>query len=237
MHVNSQKIIDDSRRVFLSSENQLNKYNSLTSWIDEESYKKLHKSFLTSIDVKINEELFSKEILEYSSWFEQWGGEHLHLPRKGLALVNQTGDLIANDPVNGSLYEYNFKNPNQPLLEIDFVKETEVMTMLSLEPLNFLKGKWIRSNILHWGAGAHFKPHIDNTVPSPWIRLWGTTTNDIKLRYAVNDQLVEVNDVEPGRLYVIDTSIVHDAWCYSNEGYQFFLCCSVDSYDTLLKLT
>jgi len=236
MRVNSEEIIRLSKEVFLTSDIQKQKYNSLVGWIHEEDYTRLHPFFLTPIDIKIDVEQFNKEIVAYNDFFEQWGNEHLHLPRYGLALVNQTGELHHNDPVNGSLYEYNLKNPNNPLLETDFNQETEVMDLPSLRPLKQFSNHWLRSNILFWKPGAHFKPHIDTVVPSPWIRLWGTTTDGIKLRYAVNDELVDTTEVEPGRLYLIDTSIVHDAICEDASGYQFFLSCSTGLYGRLRRL-
>jgi hypothetical protein len=236
MHVDADKIISDSKKVFLTSDIQKQKYYSLTGWIDENEYRLLHPNFLNPLDIKINPVAFEEEIVAYNDFFEQWGNEHIHLPRYGLALVNQTGSLHLNDVVNGSLYEYNFKNPTQPLLETDFAKETEVMNLESLAPLREFNGNWLRSNILYWKDGAHFKPHIDTVVPTPWIRLWGTTSKNIKLRYAVNDMLVDTIDVEPGRIYALDTSIVHDARCEGASGYQFFLSCCTGLYERLRAL-
>ena len=236
MHVDAEYIVNESKRIFLSSDIQKQKYNSLEGWIDGKEYDQLHPSFLSPIDIKINVELFNKEIVTYKNFFEQWGNEHTHLPRYGLALVNETGKLHLNDPVNGSLQEYNFKHPEHPLLETDFVKETEVMNISSLEPLQQFNGSWLRSNILYWEDGAHFKPHIDTICPSPWIRLWGTTSTSIKLRYVNDNTLVDTFDVEPGRLYIIDTSIVHDARCEGASGYQFFLSCCTGLYGRLNDL-
>jgi len=236
MHVNADEIIEQSKKVFLTSDKQKQKYYSLKGWIEQKEYAQIHPFFLNPLDIKINPTLFTKQITEYKDYFEQWGNEHTHLPRKGLALVNETGRLHLNDPVNGSLYEYNKNYPETPLIETDFTKETEVMNLSSLDPLKQFEGNWLRSNILYWEDGAHFKPHIDTVVPSPWIRLWGTTSESIKLRYAHNNTLIDVVNVEPGRLYLIDTSLVHDARCDGASGYQFFLSCCTGVYERLRRL-
>lgn len=236
MHVNANEIVEQSKKVFLTSDKQKQKYYSLEGWIEDAEYAQLHPFFLNPLDIKINVQDFNNEIVQFTPFFEQWGNEHTHLPRKGLALVNQSGNLHLGDPVNGSLYEYNKNYPETPLLETDFATETQVMNIPSLSPLKQFSGSWLRSNILYWEDGAHFKPHIDTVVPSPWIRLWGTTSNSIKLRFASNNTLINVVNVEPGRLYLIDTSLVHDARCEGASGYQFFLSCCTGLYERLRAL-
>jgi len=236
MNIDTKKIISETVQVFNKSECQRKKFLEITSFVDNKDYKELHKNFLTPLPIRIDCDLFCHEIMQFSNSFERWGTEHTHLPRYGLALVNQDGVLKKNDPINGSLYEWNLKNPNSPIIETDCKKPTEVMTMSSLEELQLFQNYWCRSNILYWGPKAEFKPHIDTVIPSPWIRLWGTTTNNIRLRYAENDTLIEHSDVEPGRLYIIDTSVVHDAYCKDNFGYQFFLSLLPNACKMLKKL-
>lgn len=223
MYVNEQKIINDTKEAFFSSEIQRQKYNSITNFVTEEQYKELHTSPLVPLDIKIDVDKFVNEIQEFSLEFEQWGNQHQELPRYGLALVNETGLFIDDDPINGSLYEWNVNNPEYPILETDCFVPTQAMYIDSLKPLSVFDTHWCRSNILLFKDGAEFKPHIDTLIPSPWIRLWGTTTNNIKLRFAKNNQLIDYGNVEPGRIYVINTALVHDARCEGEEGYQFFL--------------
>lgn len=223
MQVDEKKIIDETKEVYFSTEVQRNKYQSLTSFVSEQDYHNLHSTPLVPLDIKIDVETFIQEIQQYDQHFEQWGNQHLHLPRYGLALVNLDGVLKKKDPINGSLYQWNLHNPTFPILETDCQTSTEVMNLKSLDPLKALDGYWCRSNILKWNDGAHFLPHIDTFIPSPWIRLWGTTSNDVKLRFADNGVMVDHADVEPGRIYIIDTLKVHDARCEGNTTYQFFL--------------
>jgi hypothetical protein len=236
--IDPEQIISDTRTVFFQSESQRKKYSQITKFVDNENYISLHRDFLTPLSVKINVELFHKEIVKFNSHFEQWGSEHIHLPRSGIALVNQDGVLKSQDPINGSLYEWNKKFPNQPIIESDCTTPTEVMQIESLRPLEIFKNHWFRSNILKWQAGAEFKPHIDTILPSPWLRLWGTTdAENLEIRYWDPDenQMRSVQNIESGRIYLIDTSRVHDAVGHG-DSYQFFLSVSTDSIRKIQSL-
>lgn len=225
MIIDAEKIISDTLKVFNHSPAQRKKFREIKSYISRKDYKILHRNFLTPLSIKIDCDLFLKEIEQYSDYFKQWGEQHTHLPRYGLALVNQDGILKKQDPINGSLYEWNLKHPDNPIIESDCLVPTEVMKLESLKPFSTFKGHWCRSNILKWDISAEFKPHIDTVVPSPWIRLWGTTDPDnLDLRFVNNTgELIKVNGIEKGRIYIIDTSIVHDAISHNNNVYQFFL--------------
>jgi len=223
MKINAQAIINETLEVFEKS-GAADIYRSCKYLIEDEDYKQLHPSFLTPLDIKINSEEFSKEILNHQDAFEQWGKDHTHLPRYAAALVNQNGYIIKNDPINGSLMAWNRDHPDQPLIETDCQTPTALLSLLSLKPLDIFKGYWCRSNILKWEKDAKFLPHIDTVVPSPWIRLWGSMSNDVVLRF-YNEETgsLEPVDFEVGRLYVIDTSLVHDATATGDNVYQLFL--------------
>jgi len=223
MKINAQAIINETLEVFEKS-GAADIYRSCKYLIEDEDYKQLHPSFLTPLDIKINSEEFSKEILNHQDAFEQWGKDHTHLPRYGAALINQNGYIIKNDPINGSLMAWNRDHPDQPLIETDCQTPTALLSLLSLKPLDIFKGYWCRSNILKWEKDAKFLPHIDTVVPSPWIRLWGSMSNDVVLRF-YNEETgsLEPVDFELGRLYIIDTSLVHDATATGDGVYQLFL--------------
>lgn len=238
MIIDSKKIISDTLAVFDKSQAQKKKFAEIKSYVSCTDYKNLHRNFLTPLSIKINCDLFLKEIKKYSEHFEQWGTQHTHLPRYGLALVNQNGILKKRDPINGSLYEWNVKYPNNPIIESDCLVPTEVMKLESLDTLSVFNGHWCRSNIFKWDNLAEFKPHIDTIVPSPWIRLWATTDPDkLDIRYANNNELVKVHGIERGRVYIIDTSIVHDAVCHNDQTYQFFLSTLPSSINILKDVT
>jgi len=226
MKVNADQIIRETIEAFNQSVEQKNKFALLTDLLDSVEYKELHSSPLVPLEIKIDIDAFCQEITKFDHKFQQWGSQHTNLPRYGLSIVNKSGKLIENDPINGSLFEWNKSNPSVPLFETDCTMPTEVLNLPSLAPLSVFNNYWARSNILKWGPGGEFKPHIDAVIPTPWIRLWGTTDyNNCKLRFYNNATgLMEIfENVDPGRLYIIDTTLVHDA--YNNEGivYQFFL--------------
>jgi hypothetical protein len=225
MKIDSEKIISETIADFTSSVSQKKKFAELKSFVSNKDYESLHKDFLTPTKIQIDVSLFLSEIEKYSNNFYQWGNRHTSLPRYGLALVNQDGQLKANDPINGSLHEWNILYPENPLIETDFLIPTEVFNLDSLQPLKVFEGHWCRSNVLKWHRGAHFKPHIDAILPCPWYRLWATTdVENFRIRYDNGlGELVNFENLEAGRLYIIDTSLVHDAESFTDNVYQLFL--------------
>lgn len=238
MKIDADKIIQETINVFEKS-GAVNFYRKCKDLIGVEDYNSLHPNFLTPLNIKIDCDLFNKEIVQYEKNFEQWGNDHQHLPRYALALVNQDGTLKSKDPVNGSLMAWNRDNPTQPLIETDCVMPTEVMNISSLIPLKIFDGHWCRSNILKWNKDAFFYPHIDTVVPSMWLRLWATTSSDVVVRYfnRTTGELETIKDIELGRLYIIDTSLVHDANAVSDNVYQLFLSVLPSAKNLLLKNT
>lgn len=225
MKIEAQKIIKDTYNSFTTSSQQRQKFSAINSYVNETDYKNLHTDFLTATSITIDIDLFIKEINQYNNHFYKWGQNHLELERFGLSLVNQNGKLHENDPINGSLHEWNKLNPHSPIIETDCRAITEAFNIKSLQPLKILDGHWCRSNVLKWNKGAHFKPHIDTIIPSPWLRLWATSNNtEFDINYDDGSgNLIKFNDIEPGRIYIIDTSKVHDAVSYTDNVYQLFL--------------
>ena len=221
MKIDADKIIAETIAAFEYS-GAADLYRRCTDLVNEVDYKTLHPQPLTPLNIKIDPTAFNSEITKWESVFEQWGKDHTHLPRYGAALVNKDGTLLKDDPINGSLMAWNRTHPGQPLLETDCRTPTALMSLPSLAPLDILKGYWCRSNILKWNKDAMFVPHIDTVVPSMWIRLWASMSPDVVVRFAVNGELVTV-DFEPGRIYIVDTSLVHDAYATNNAVHQLFL--------------
>ena len=223
MKINAQQIIDETIAVFEKS-GAADIVRRCENVVRDEEYKRLHPFPLTATNILIDCKQFEKDIEQYQGAFEQWGRDHIHLHRYGLALVNQDGVIKTNDPINGSLMAWNRDNPTQPLIETDCTVPTEVMQMPSLESLNVFEGHWCRSNILKWNKDAFFFPHIDTIVPSMWIRLWASTSPDVTVRFfnEITGEL-QVEEFEPGRVYIIDTSLVHDAVATGSNVYQLFL--------------
>ena len=220
MKIDATQIINETIAIFKNSGAD----KLFSDFVEDEDYKRLHPFPLTATSLWIDPEEFKNEITDWEYVFEQWGKDHTHLPRYGAALVNQHGTLLKHDPVNGSLMAWNRDNPDNPLVETDCRIPTALMDMLSLQSLDIFKGHWCRSNILKWDCDAKFLPHIDTVVPSPWIRLWASMNPELIIRFynPMTGELESVN-FEPGRVYVIDTSLVHDAYAVSDNIYQLFL--------------
>ena len=139
-------------------------------------------------------------------------------------------------------------------LETYFTQPTSALSMKSLEPLNDIKPYMVRSCILKWHTKAHFKPHYDTWHPVKWLRLWGTTNPDgMYLRFKSEDTTdgfcnwnetnqeheiyVAEENIEAGRLYLINTLKWHDAFAYQDNVFQFFIALNVDSYEHILHVT
>ena len=110
--------------------------------------------------------------------------------------------------------------------ETHFTQRTFALNIKSLAVIDELKPFMYRSLILKWDFLGHFKEHIDTWHPTHWFRLWGTTNPDgMVLRYNGKEE----TDIEPGRLYLHDSSIWHDAMSFEDNTYQFFIALDIDA--------
>jgi hypothetical protein len=212
-----------------------------------EKYKNLYKNKIISTKIKFDVNLFEKTMEKYSAYFKMWSDNRkdiMHL-RFGLPLVNVTGNYDDDfDCTIGPLDYYNKNNPGSELWETDIITPTKILDEECFSVLDPIKPFLLRSSILKWYKNANFLPHYDTVVPSPWFRFWGTTNpSSIKLRFQYPEssnpnqgKYYECENAEAGRLYLIDTSIYHDAVCLGKMGYQFFISVNNDCYDTALKL-
>lgn len=199
--------------------------------LDNEKYALLHENLLTPTDIKIDVDAFKKEIKEYDEYFGTWGKNWLQYPRYGIPLVNLTGKLTENsDPSRMPLDEY-IMLENKILHDVDVTKKTPLAKMNCLQPLDSVLQYAGRSSILKWDSLGHFKPHADVVLPAPNLRIWGTTSANLTLKI----DNTHIKNIEPGRIYVIDTSKIHEAWANENEIYQFFISLTIDSYETLYE--
>ena len=153
-----------------------------------------------------------------------WGDNRPELKtRKGMALVNLTGKNDPDDISIGPLDLHN-KKYDQGLveecyLESHFTVHTNEIDYSCKELKKFDLG---RSSILWWQKDDNFVPHVDVILPTVNLRLWGCTdASKVRLRYKSGEDMIEAN-YESNRLYLIDTSIVHDAYAY-DDVYQYFI--------------
>ena len=221
--------------------------------IQEKEYLNLYYNKLIPLDIKFNVDEFRKTMEKYKYAFRRWGVAHLDKRRYGLPLVNENGDLFNNpEPVCYPLDQWNKDLPlEEKKGDVHFKCFTPVMDETCFDVLNEIKPYMVRSCILKWYDNSLFLPHSDTRIPSRIIRLWGTDNPEkVKIRFAKNNLRsipvdvvkkefeLENHDVniEPGRLYLMDTNIIHDAQSYANETYQFFFALTPESYDTVANL-
>ena len=206
-------------------------YQNLPS-LSNELYDELHTSELVKTNIKIDVDEFKKEIKFYENKFTKWGKKYPKVPRYGIPMVNLSGNLDEDDdPSRQPLDEY-YQNSHKIKHDAEIKTKTEVCNMKTLQPLKILYPYLIRSSILKWDKGGFFAPHCDVFIPAPNLRIWGTTSNNMKL---IIDKKIQKN-IEPGRIYIIDTAKEHEAKSFEDEVYQFFIGLSIDSYDTLKKI-
>jgi hypothetical protein len=202
--------------------------------IDEEKYNELHTEGIVATDIDIDIDQFTKDIKKYSEHFSQWGNTYKSYPRFGLPLVNLTGKLDEkNDPSRMPLDEHFMihQDKDNVVFDHEILEKTEVCNMPSLEKLMEVFGDYMcRSAILKWDTMGHFKPHVDVVKPAPNLRLWGTTSTNMQLKM---DGKV-INSIKPGKIYIFDSSLKHEAFATGDNVYQFFIALTIDAYDTMM---
>lgn len=191
-------------------------------------YYELHKEFLQPTNIKIDVDLFNNEITQYNHLFRQWGYNRPHNPRYGISLFNFDGNIRSE--VDYGCCPLDTAPPELQLKEKDFKVKTEVYTnMKSMRVFDPIEKHLIRSNILLFHKGANFTPHVDVCpLPGYNLRLWGNTDPD---NYIFNYYGNVAKDVEPGRLYLTDTSLWHTALSLANWNYTFFIALRGDCID------
>ena len=203
--------------------------------IEAAEYNELHTAPIVETDIDIYIDNFLQEIETYKNNFSQWGNTHKHFPRYGIPLVNLTGKLDEeNDPSRMPLDEHFMihQDKNSMTLDHEIDVKTELCSLPSLKPLIEVFDEHLcRSAILRWDAMGHFKEHVDVVKPAPNLRLWGTTSTKMQLKM---DGKV-INTIKPGKIYIFDSSLKHEAHAIDNNIYQFFIGLKISAYDTMMS--
>lgn len=203
-------------------------------------YYDLHKpAFMQPTNIKVDVDLFNEEIKSWHHLFRQWGNNRPNNPRYGISLVNLDGEIEG---------EYDYGCSPMDLVpkelgvwEYDFKVRTPVYdTMESMRVFDPIVQHMIRSNILLFHKGGNFAPHID-TCPLPYketekdgwnLRLWGNTDPD---NYMFSNLGHKNKDLEPGRLYLVDTTQWHIAESLADWNYTFFIAINSSCIDEVHK--
>ena len=220
----------------------------------EQQYLDMHTAPLIPLDMCADIGLFHECMTLYQHAFRTWGVKHLENRRYGLPLVNANGELHNNpEPVCYPLDQWNANLEDEDRVrDHSFQVPTKVLSHPAFDFLEPLKDCILRSCILKWMDNSLFYPHTDTKLQGRILRLWGTDRPDkVKLRFdrggirsnprevdSVDHDLAPPNcEVEAGRMYLIDTNIIHETHSYANNTYQFFLSFDRDqSYKIIQKL-
>lgn len=206
------------------------------AFMSENEFKALHTDHLIPLRIKIDTNQFLNEIALYKDKFFMWGEKYPTMPRYGAALVNNDGTFKEKDPANYPNDEWNERYPDTFLTDADMVEKTPLYDAPSLSPLKVFDEYFYRSNILYWEKGACISPHFDTLFPSPFLRLWGCTNPeniDVNFLNSNTNKMEKWNSIEAGRIYLIDTSVVHEGICTNDTVYQFFICLSPNAKDVI----
>ena len=220
--------------------------------IELDKYLQLHTAPVVATDIVIDPGEFESLMQQHQYAFRSWGEKKKHFPRYGLPLVNQNGSMYNNpEPVCYPLDEWLEPLAEQDwVFDRDFTQKTPVFEHSVFDPLKRFDDYWCRSCILRWDSEAFFYPHSDTWFPSPILRLWGTTDPDnVKFQFdrefrraptpgtvgSMEPDMVDwQGDIEPGRMYIVDTSLKHTARSQgTHPTYQFFLAVHSDAFDLL----
>ena len=196
-------------------------------------YYKLHSSFLRPTKIKIDVNFFKEEIKRYHSKFRYFTHKY-YKQRYCISLVNIDGTIDKQHDITAQPLDS--LPASKHIDDWEITKKTEVYKNLkSLTPLRELDEYIVRSQILLWHKNASFVPHID-TWPAEThrsLRLWGIT--DPKNYVFKNlGEFVDMQKIEPGRIYLVDTSRWHYAKAIGDWQYTFFL--STKFNDSVVKL-
>ena len=205
-------------------------------------YYNLHTKNLVPTNIKINVDLFKKELKNYEHKFEQWGITHTDLPRYSLALTETelTYPDVYPNPANWPLDVWCINYPDYPFFDTSFTKINETFKeMKSLKKLMIFKNHFARCNILKWDRSARFFPHYDVRYPFHNLRLWGTTDPDnygfCFLDKEKNEYIREEN-IEAGRIYLASTEKWHHAYSTADNNFTFFISLQISAYDILKNM-
>lgn len=202
--------------------NGVMKHFSLKPRIDPKKYESMHqgKKFIP-LNFTIDLELFNSEVFRLKNKFESWGIRKTELSRKGIALT-ETSEKVVHDyksgPANWPLDVWNWYHPEKPLADVDFNSVSKYSRQFKSlqEILSTFDGHLGRTNVTWWNSGDYFNTHFDVDLDHPInYRLWlsNYTGNEHKLfmgERSPDRNMTQIsNEMEPGRLYLIDTSRYH----------------------------
>lgn len=216
------------------------KYSMLRK-IDKPYYKDLTNKFLTPTSICFDETLFDVFIEKYKNSFSTWKNLETNQARYGeyaLPLVNSTATINnGHDTSLRYLEDVNTIIQDRITLENDFLLPTETLSHECFNCINDIKLYMLRSYVSRWTKGAIQLPRFDMIFPTTFLQLWAVNKpTNLILSYEDNYDLVEVNNIEPFRLYIFDASTIYTKHCVQDEIYQISITTSIDAYKVIKEM-
>ena len=172
---------------------------------------------VVSLDKCVNVDSVSKQFLSFGSHFKPYNPRKQGYNRYGLSITSQEGDF-SHTPDLDSLNEYN-KEHGTSFDESDFKEWTpffkncqELREMMT--PFHKYMG---RSHILRLNKGGFFPPHRDSitVVPKHFRLLISFGDPFHHFVFLLDDERMYL---EPGRLYFINTRLVHSLFSFVDKS-------------------
>jgi len=207
------------------------------SWINQEKYNELYSSNFVELPIQVDCKLFEQQIQQYLPKFRNWGERHSsEMFRKGISVVNMTGNI--DDEIDPCCYPQDQYNEQYDTDYFDnhYTVPTEILNLSCFDCLDPLKPYMIRSAILWWKKGSHFKPHIDTEIPCVYLRVWGTNKPD-DYNFTYFDGSNHTNPKwKPGQMYLADTVKKHYAEALDDDVFTFFFNFDASAYDKIKEI-
>lgn len=218
-------------------------------YIDSTVYNTIHSDLeFRPLNFTVDLEKFNSEVISLKDKFESWGVRKTELSRKGLALTD-TKTKVKHDyesgPANWPLDVWNWYHPDKPLADVDFDQLSKYARHFeSLKEIMDTFAPYLgRTNVTWWNNGDHFTKHFDVSIERPVnYRLWMSnhTGHEHELWMGgrdKNDPMTQISlDMEPGRLYLIDTSRYHAGGATVNNVFSLLVTLKPSATDLLYRL-
>jgi len=224
-NIEPQNGLDDDKKNSLLFDEELILYH--------DRYYKLHSSFLRPTKIKIDVNFFKEEIKRYHSKFRYFTNKY-YKQRYCISLVNIDGTIDKEHDITAQPLD--LLPASKHIADWEITKKTEVYKNLkSLTPLRELDEYLTRSQILLWHKNASFVPHIDTWPDQSCknLRFWGVTNPENYIFKSLGES-VNMEKIEPGRIYLVDTTQWHYAKATGDWQYTFFL--STKLNDSVINL-
>jgi hypothetical protein len=187
--------------------------------VSQKVWDEMHTDYLVPLDIVVDMDALEEELkdIEWQKWVNP-SQDFTDRPNYAYALTD--------GKIEGATYWpndlWNMEHPDQPLIDTDFDTETQFFKFS--ESLTWLyeifAGYWARSHILRWDDMGHFRPHVDTPIPAINYRLWATNKPE---DYVIRFEGKTIEGLEKGRVYLIDTSKVHEGWSTNENVLTLFL--------------